>query len=341
MGHKIGKAHAPHKGSLQFYPRVRAKRIYPRIRNWPKVDEVRLLGFAGYKAGMTHAIIVDNRKYSPTKGMEIAVPVTIIETPPILILALRFYKKTSKGLRCVTEVFADNLSKEIMKDLSRKIKLPKEKKDAKKQLEELEKRLDEFAEIRAICATRPRLTKLKKKPEIFEVAVGGKDIKEKFEYLKNLLGKEVRISDVFKPGEQVDVFAVTKGKGFQGPVKRFGIKLLHHKAKKSRRKPGTLGPERPGVVLFTVPQAGQMGYQTRCEYNKWILDIGSDGKKVTPAGGFPHYGVVRNDYILLLGSTPGPKKRLIRLRLALRANKKLPNVPPKIVYLDLSSKQGA
>lgn len=330
MGHKIGKAHVPHKGSLQFYPRVRAKRIYPRIRNWPKVEEVRFLGFAGYKVGMGHAIIIDNRKFSPTRGMEISVPVTILETPPILVWGLRFYKRKPTGLVCKTEVHAE-VSKELAKDLGRKIKLPKQSKDVEKTLSEIEAKIDEYSDVRAICVTIPRLTKIKKKPEIFEVAVGGKDVREKLNFLKNFLGKLIRVSDVFKPGEQVDVFAVTKGKGLQGPVKRFGIKLLHHKAKKGRRKPGTLGPERPGKVLFTVPLAGQLGFFSRCEYNKWILDIRNDGGSITPAGGFPHYGILRNDYMVLMGSVPGAKKRLVRLRLALRSNRKLPNVPPKIV----------
>ena len=75
MGHKIGKAVRPKRGSRAFIPRVRAKRPYPRIKNWPKVDDVRLLGFAAYKAGMAHVTYVDNSAHSPTKGEVITVPV--------------------------------------------------------------------------------------------------------------------------------------------------------------------------------------------------------------------------------------------------------------------------
>ena len=77
------KAHAPRRGSMQFWPRKRAKRIYSRIRYWPQHKEVKLLGFAGYKVAMSHALFTDNRKTSSTKNEEISCPITIIECPPL------------------------------------------------------------------------------------------------------------------------------------------------------------------------------------------------------------------------------------------------------------------
>jgi large subunit ribosomal protein L3 len=71
--------------------------------------------------------------------------------------------------------------------------------------------------------------------------------------------------------------------------------------------------------------AGQLGFQTRTELNKRILKIGENGEEINPKGGFKNYGIVKTNYLLLEGSVPGPKKRLVRLRAAIR--------PPKIRFL--------
>ena len=134
-----------------------------------------------------------------------------------------------------------------------------------------------------------------------------------------MLGKEIKPSDVFREGELVDVISITKGKGTAGPVKRFGVKIQTRKAQKKRRHVGSLGSERPGKVLWTVPQAGQLGFFRRTEFNKRVLKIGEDGKEITPKAGFKRYGVVKSNYIIVEGSVPGPKKRLIMLRPAIRA----------------------
>lgn len=80
----------------------------------------------------------------------------------------------------------------------------------------------------------------------------------------------------------MDVLAITKGKGFQGPVKRWGVKILPRKSRKTKRGVAVIGPWHPTRVLYTVPRAGQMGYFQRTEYNKRILKIGADGKEITP-----------------------------------------------------------
>ncbi len=335
--------HRPRKGSLQFWPRKRAKRIYPRIRSWPKSDEVRLLGFAGYKAGMTHVIAIDNVPYSPTKGEEVFIPVTVIETPPLKVFGIRAYTKDMNGLKTYKEVWTINLSN----DLARKINLPKkyDEKEMNKRLEEIEKAIEEgkIVDVRVLVHTLPRLAGIsKKKPEIFEIAIGGDDVKKKFEYAKSILGKEVSVKDVFKEYEFIDVCAVTKGHGYTGGIKRFGLKLRHHKSKKGRRKSWSKGPEGFDRVLFTVPMPGQYGFFTRTEYNKMILKISNPSEfNITPKGGFLHYGVVKSDYILVKGSVPGPVKRLIRLRKAIRPPKKdYGETPYTIVYISTSSKQG-
>ena len=73
---------SPRKGSMQFWPRKKAKRAYARVNSFAQEKEPKLLGFAGYKAGMSHLLVEDNRKTSTTKGEDIFCPVTIIECPP-------------------------------------------------------------------------------------------------------------------------------------------------------------------------------------------------------------------------------------------------------------------
>ena len=327
------KEHRPRRGSLGFSPRKRASSIIPRIRAWPVTSEVKALGFAGYKAGMTHVVMVDDRKNSPTYGEEIVVPVTVIETPPLKVMGVRVYRKTQYGLQIAGEVWATNLDEH----LARRLNLPKNGRDP----EEL-RQIEDIAEVRLITYTQPyRITGVPKKgPDVMEQKVGG-DAAEALDYAISKLGNEIKVSEVFGEGAFIDVLSITKGKGFQGPVKRWGVITLDAKHARSskHRRVGTLGPWNPHHVRWTVPQAGQMGFHQRTEYNKRVLKIGENGEEITPKGGFPHYGVVRNEYVLVAGSVPGPVKRLVRMRDAIR--------PPfeqyegvNLIYVSTSSKQG-
>ncbi|MEM2385361.1 MAG: 50S ribosomal protein L3, partial [Candidatus Bathyarchaeia archaeon] len=218
------KEHAPKHGSLAYLPRKRAKSILARVRFWPKIeaDTPRLLGFVGYKAGMTHLVVVEDRKRSPNFGKEVVKPVTVIETPPLLICGIRAYTKTPYGLKTLTEAWMENPPK----DLERMLTLP-EKFNTEESLKKIEENLDKISNIRVIAITQPKLTGLpKKKPEVAEIEIGGGTIQQQFEYAKSLLGKTVTPAEIFKEGQYVDVIAVTTGKGFQGPVKRWGIKIL-------------------------------------------------------------------------------------------------------------------
>ena len=335
----MARHHQPRKGSVAFSPRKRSAKETPRIKSWPVADEPKLLGLAGYKVGMTHVMMVDNTKNSPTEGMEISTPVTILEVPPICVMGIRAYENTTRGLKAMGDVLADNLNEE----LSRKISLPKEyNKDA--AVEKIKENLEHVAEIRVLINTNPKVTSVpKKKPEIFECGVGGKTPEEQLNFAIEMLGKEVSAKDIMNDGEFVDSIAVTKGKGFQGPVKRWGIRIQYGKAARSSkaRHVGSIGPWTPSRTMWTVAQAGQMGYHKRTEYNKKILKIAeaSEADAVNPAGGFVKYGLVKNDYMIIKGSVPGPSKRLIILRKAIRSNGKN-NDAPQINYISTASKQG-
>lgn len=324
----MGKAGNPHHGSLQFWPRKRAKRVYARVRSNLTGKDAKPLEFAGYKVGMTHVEVTDNRPNSITKGEAIVYPVTIIECPPIKISSIKFYKNTTNGSKVVSEVFSDKLDKE----LERKIRV----KSVKKKVDDIK----EFDDVKVTVYTNPKLTTIgKKKPEFFEVCVGGKK-EDKLKWAKENLGKEVNVADVFQEGQQIDIHAVTKGKGFQGPVKRFGVSLKHHKSEKGVRRVGSLGPwKAQGHVMWKVAHAGQMGYHLRTEYNKWLLKIGANPDEVNTKSGFKRYGVVKNPYVLVKGSIPGPVKRLMRLTNTIRGNYKIPKEAPAITYIHLDLKK--
>lgn len=301
----------PHRGSKAFYPRKRASRIYPTINTYPQTDKPKVLGFAGYKAGMLHAIVQESNKNSPNFGQEVQVPVTILECPPLHVVGLRAYFDTVSGLKTLTEAW----TKDLPKNLARKTKVGKTKEE---KLSEIEKNLQKISRVRLIVSTEPENSGLRKKtPELFELEIGGKDAKEKIDFAKQFLGKEIKMEDVLKAGEFIDVIAVTKGKGTAGPVKRFGVRIQNRHAKQKLRHVGAIGAQTPRRVLTTAPLAGQMGFQTRTELNRRILKI-ADPKEVLPAGGFVRYGITRSNVLLIEGSVPGPKKRLVMLRTAMR-----------------------
>jgi large subunit ribosomal protein L3 len=328
--------HHPIRGSKGYSPRKRAKSEIPRFKSWPEREgEPKIQGFAGYKAGMTHAFLVDYRPTSTTSKQEVRVPVTVIEVPPMKVAAVRLYEHTSYGLKTKGEVWAQKVEKE----LAGRLPIPKnyETKEAWKKVNK--KNVDD---VRLLVYTQPRKVSgiPKKTPDIMEVRVGGGSIEERIRYAKKMLGKEVRVKDFTNEGEMVDVASITKGKGFQGHVKRWGIKLLDHKNSKHRRMVGTLGPWNPHYVHRNVPQAGQVGYHQRTEYNKRVLKIGENGEEITPNGGFVRYGVLKNEYVIMHGSVPGPVKRLVRFRDSVRFHGEAVE-KPELIYISTESNQGA
>ena len=332
MGHR--KYSAPRRGSLAFYPRVRAKSEEARLRNWPELnDNTSLLGFAGFKAGQLQIITIDDKEKTPNFGKQLDNSSTVIATPPINIIGIRCYRKDLYG----EKAFIDAYSKDFPKGLERKFKT----KYNEKSFETIESSIDLISSFFAIASVFPKKANLsQKKPFVFEIGVSGKDNKTKYEYLKGILGKEIKISDVFQNGQLIDVSGITRGKGVEGPITRFGVKRKQHKSRKSVRALGTLGPISPAVVMYSVPRQGQRGFHQRTEYNKRILLVSSDVSSQTaslssklsinPPGGFKHFGVVTTDYIVVRGSIPGVPKRLVKMRQPIRnTTKKV--IEPKVI----------
>jgi large subunit ribosomal protein L3 len=285
---------------------------------------------------MTHVVVVEDRPSSPFFGHEISKAVTIIDTPPVMVCAIRAYQTIEHELKAMDEVWAGELSE----DLRRRLPTPKEY-SMDKALQELEQNIDQASELRLILHTQPRLTALPKKvPDIFESKIVGGAIRDQWTFAKELLGNELKVSNILKEGEFIDISSVTKGKGFQGPVKKFHVKKLQRKSRKTVRGIGTLGPWKPARTLWLIPRSGQMGFHQRVELNKRIIKVGIDPKEIIPKGGFLNYGLIRGDYIVVLGTIPGTRKRMVRIRKAVRRPKNIPETPPDIVFISLESKQG-
>ncbi len=314
---------------MQYWPRTRAKRIYPRVRTTPPVQEAKPILFAGYKAGMSHVVVTDNRKNSITKGESVAMPITIIECPPLNILGVRLYTRTdTNALQAAKDILLSPSAQ-----MKRKQPIPKKKTPA--SLDTIT--ITDYQDLTLLAYTAPEKTGKKKKPELFEIPLGG-SLEEKWQFVKERADKPLLLGDVFAEGDMVDVKAITKGKGNQGPVKRFGINLRSHKSEKTKRGPGSLGPWKSQAhILYRVPHAGQTGYHQRTELHKQILSISDDTTRINPDGGFIRYGLVKNPYLILKGSIPGPKKRLIFITKTMRG--KPATQAPELGFISLASQQ--
>ena len=327
---------------MGFGPRKRATSEVPRFNSWPNDDgQPTLQGFAGYKAGMTHVVMINDEANSPREGMEETVPVTIVETPPVHAVALRAYEDTPYGLKPTTEIWTDD----TVDRLENVLDVPAEGYD-EDDVEALRAAVDdgEVAEIRMITHTDPSEIGgvPKKNPDVMEARVGGGSVQDRLDYALEVLedGATYEMNDVFRAGEYTDVAGVTTGKGLQGPVKRWGVQKRKGKHARQgwRRRIGNLGPWNPSRVRSTVPQQGQTGYHQRTELNKRLIALG-DGPDATPDGGFVNYGEVDGPYALIKGSLPGPNKRVLRFRPAVRPTE-TPRLDPEVRYVSTASNQG-
>jgi large subunit ribosomal protein L3 len=285
---------------------------------------------------MTHVFKIEDRKRSPNFGKEVVSSATVLETPPIFVCAMRVLTRDLYGLRNFSEAWMKDPPHEL-----EKIMTVPESFSTDESLKKIEENLAKVSTVRVVAITQPKQTSVpKKKPDIMEIEVGGGTIQQQFEYAKALLGKAIATTELFKDGQYVDTVAVSTGKGWQGPVKRWGVTILQAKGKKTKRGVATLGPWNPHHVMYSVARAGQMGFHQRTEFNKRILKIGADGKEVTPKGGFIRYGVVRGSYMLLEGSVAGTEKRPIRLRYPARPPGDVGEEPPQLTHISLESPQG-
>jgi len=331
LGHR--KHSAPRRGSLAYRPRARAGRFVPRVQTWPDISAAAptLLGFPAVKVATMHSITVDDREKTPNFGKPLFNPTSVLAVPEASVIGLRLYSRENGADKAVGEVYAKNLRKGIKKKSSL---------EPEKFFESWKDKLANVTRVAALVSIVPSDSGLsQKEPLICEVGVGGGDLAAQFEYMTKLVGKGVKFSDIFKAGAYVDVIGITKGKGFEGPITRFGVKRKQHKSRKSVRAVGVIGPWHPAAVMYTIARAGQRGFHQRTETGKRILSI-SNPKDVpiTPAGGFMHFGDVKTDYALLRGTVPGSNRRVVLVRHPARPQVR--KTTP-VQLLELSTKVGS
>merc|ERR1712136_221506 len=335
------KFSAPRHGSLKFLPKKRCVRPRGKAKSFPKDDAsqpIHLTAFIGFKAGMTHVVRTAEKPGSAINKKEVVEPVTIIETPALKVVGVTGSIKT---------VWAAHLSDEVERRFYRRWYSSKKKAfskaskrwesdEGKASIERDLNMLKKYAvSIRAICHTQMKgLSLRQKKAHIMEIQVNGGSVAEKVDWCKDHLEKDVPVNTVFSEAEMIDCIGITKGRGYHGVTSRWHTKKLPRKTHKGLRKVACIGAWHPSRVAFSVARSGQKGYHHRTEINKKIYRIGAGihtrkgkvvknnaateydltDKSITPMGGFPHYGEVNNDFVMIKGCCMGPKKRVITLR---------------------------
>ncbi|TWT22982.1 50S ribosomal protein L3 [Planomicrobium sp. CPCC 101110] len=150
--------------------------------------------------------------------------------------------------------------------------------------------------------------KLSNKPAKGHVAKANTAPKRFIRELRNVnladyeIGQEVRV-DVFAEGDVVDVTGTTKGKGFQGVIKRHGQSrgpMAH--GSRYHRRPGSMGPVAPNRVFKQKKLPGQMGGNTVTIQNLHIVKVDAE-----------------RNLLLIKGNVPGSRKALIRVKSSIKA----------------------
>merc|ERR1711885_80673 len=328
----------------------------------------------GYKAGMSHIVREMDRPGSKNNKKEVVEAVTIIETPPMIAVGVVGYIETPRGMRALKTVWAEHIGEECKRRFYKNWSQSKKKAFTKSCTKwaddlgkkEIEKDLNQMKKycttIRVIVHTQMKiLRRRQKKAHIMEIQLNGGSASDKVDFAKDHLEKEVPVTAVFAKDEMIDVIGVTKGHGFKGVTSRWHTKKLPRKTHKGLRKVACIGAWHPSRVAFSVARSGQKGYHHRTEINKKVYRVGAgyhtvDGKliknnaatevditdkSINPVGGFVHYGLVKNDFVLIKGGVIGPKKRAITLRKSLlkqTSRAALENVNLK--FIDTTSKMG-
>ena len=355
---------------MGFLPRKRCTHNRGHVRSFPKDksdEKPHLTAFMGYKAGMTHIVRTLDRPGSKAHRQEIVEAVTILETPPMVVVGIVGYVETPQGLRTLTSVFAEHLDESCKRRFYKNWYNSKKKafsnyaarlatEEGKEEMDKkLRKIVDYCQVVRVLAHTQIDKVRIgQKKAHLMEIQVNGGSVEEKVAFAKSLLEKEVKVSDVFEMNELIDTIGVTKGKGFEGVTTRWGTTRLPRKTHRGVRKVACVGAWHPSRLHYTVPRAGQNGYHHRTDVNKKIYRMGAAGdaksastendlteKSITPMGGFPHYGEVKNDWIMVKGGVMGTKKRVITLRKSLRTHtRKADHEAITLSFIDTSSKMG-
>jgi large subunit ribosomal protein L3e len=371
MSHR--KYEAPRHGSLGFLPRKRCQKKRGKIKSFPKDKEYFPCHFTasiGFKAGMTHVVRQVDKPGSKLNGKDVVEAVTILETPPIKIMGYIGYIKTPRGLRAFKTIwsncnFPDEFKRNFYKNwykckkkaFSKKLNFDKKKKNTLEyENQKIRFQIKKFCSI-IRCIAFPTICRIglkKKKANLLEIQINGGNSNDKIFFIEKTLNKEISISEIFRPNEIIDVIGITKGKGFEGVITRWGVTKLPRKTHRGARRVACVGSWHPSRISFRVPRAGQNGYHHRTQINLQIYRIGKSTnpqnastiydptpKKITPMGGFPYYGIIRDDFLIIKGSVMGCKKRAITIRKSLSREKNdISNRKIELKFIDTAAKWG-
>lgn len=354
------KFEAPRHGSLAFRPKRRCRSIRPSIKSFPEDDPAQpchITAFMAYKAGMTHVVRAKEfRAKNKLATKELMEAVTLMEAPPMIVHGIVGYQKTLNGLARTRLILAPHLSENVIRRMYKRKFVPGMRyEDTRENTEFTAEDIAELKStsdvIRVLVHTQvERIPSChQKKAHIAEIQVNGGTVEQKVDFALERLEKEITVGEVFEKNELIDTIGVTKGKGFQGVVKRWGITILPRKTNKGCRKVACIGAWHPSHVMYSVARAGQLGFHRRTQQNLAVYAIGDaqepvatdfdlTQKLINPMGGFPHYGLIRGNYVMLKGAVTGPRKRVVTLRKSLRPGAKVENVSLK--FIDTSSKHG-
>merc|ERR1711865_67426 len=381
MSHR--KFEHPRNGHLGYLPKRRTKHHKGTIRSYPKDDKskpVHLTAFMGYKAGMTHVVrYMEKREGKKTIKKDVVDAVTVVECPPITVIGMVGYIETPRGLRGLTTVWAQNLSEGVKRRFYKNYYRANKKTDGprafskystekysgdsktnKKHVNRDISRVRKYcATVRVLCATNvnDKRNFRQKKAHIMEIQVNGGSVEDKVKWAVDHFEKTVKVSEVFNKDEMIDTISITRGKGTQGVIKRFGVTRLPRKTHRGLRKIACIGAWHPSAVKWTVGRVGNLGYYHRTQLNQKIYKVGAGAmggvdnnasteydphtKNITPLGGFPHYGIVNDDFLLLKGAVMGPRKRQITIRKSLlEPSTSWHTHNLEIKFIDTSSKIG-
>ena len=186
------------------------------------------------------------------------VPVTLIEVGPCVITQIRAEKKD--GYQAVQIGFLEK--KKINKPLAGHLK-----------------ELGKFRYLREFRLNKNGV---------------GKDNEEKVEYK---VGDEINAS-VFETGDKIKISGVSKGKGFQGVMKRYNFKCgqASHGQKHSNRKPGSIGSAYPEHVIKGKKMAGRMGGVQSTQLGLEVVEVDKE-----------------KNLLIIKGSVPGNNGGLVRV----------------------------
>jgi len=376
MSHK--KFRSPRSGSLGYLPKKRCRRNIGKPKHFPKDRKCipcHLTAFMGYKSGMTHIIREVDKPGSKAHKKEVCEPVSVVETPPMIVVGIIGYIEGPTGLSTLNSVFARHLSEEVRRKFFTNWYASKKRKSFVKHQYScysscntqkympvnLEFALNEMKNnasvVRVLCHSQvAKLPGLgSKKAHLIEIQVNGGSLNDKIKFSHNILEKAIPVEAVFQVNEMIDAIAITKGQGNKGVISRWAVTRLPRKTHRGLRKVACVGAWHPSAIRWTVARSGQKGLFHRTEINKKIYRIGKCGQNssctstpfdisdfnVNPMGGFVRYGIIREDFMIMKGSLPGCVRRAITLRRSMISSSgRAATEPINLKFIDTTSKFG-